>query len=204
MTQLCTLPEKIFEPYNIENFVETGCWIGEGIKYASRLGIRNIFSCDIDEHAVLVSRQVVPDSHIYHADSKEFLRTVLPTLRGITMFWLDAHFPNEPWSQGFIDSAAQQLDLPEKKKIDIHEDYEFPLFDEIALIKELKYNYTQDIFFCDDVRVFYDEQNPMFQPETPREHRMYNRWKEFTNVLSKTHRLEVIMIGEGVAMWVPK
>jgi hypothetical protein len=207
MTLLSTISTPVAElvqAHQIQNFVETGCWIGTGLIEARKSGIKNLYSCDIDRRAARISKAKAPDATIWHSTSIDFLNGILPEVKGVTMFWLDAHFPEDFWCKHHIDEEAKFLDPANDWRLEVSEADRFPLFHEIMLIKKLKEDYEKDVILCDDIHVFQDEENEYRNPDVPEGYKQHGGWRTFKWLLSDTHDMSVLEYGEKVAVWTPK
>jgi hypothetical protein len=179
--------QKYREDYELQSFVETGCWQGAGIRQAYDTGFHKAYSCDIKENFVEMCNTLFPYAHIEHSESLDFLTRILPTISEKTLFWLDAHFP---------DIYGHD---------DFDEKFRLPLLDEIELIKQLKPNYAQDVIICDDIRTFRSDKNPTHNfGELPDKHVMDVDWDEFVGILSDTHDYTLITEYDGVMIFYPK
>ena len=173
--------------HNLETFVETGCYQGDGINFARFSGYNDIYSCDIGEHFVNQCRDLYPYAKIQNSDSITFLTELLPTLESKTLFWLDSHFPS---LYGTDDTA-------EEKRL--------PLIDEIKLIKELKPSYIHDVIVCDDMRNFKSSDNPRYrQGELEPQFELEVDWYGFIALLSDTHNQYLMQEHDGVMIFTPK
>jgi hypothetical protein len=188
MTWLSNLPLLNYrQTYDLNNFVETGCYEGKGIRCAFGTGYEKVHSCDIGEKYVTMCQSKYPDAQIVHSESMQFLKELLPTLKGRTLFWLDAHFP-EMYGE---DNDAEELKIP--------------LIPEIELIKKYKKSYKNDVILCDDMRTFRSPDNPRYRPgEIADNLYMDVDWNAFKNILSKTHDAELINDFDGVMVFTPK
>lgn len=177
--------DQLKNQFETTSFVETGCWTGDALDYAQKLGFTKIFSCDINLNCVNNCLARVPQATIHHSDSLTFLENILPTLTEKTAFWLDAHFPGH---YGLPDSDRTL----------------FPLVEELELIKRHKQNYMHDVIIFDDVRVLAAENNPMHDPWLPEYYKMTATVTEITGMFSDTHNYTIVPIKEGVLVMVPK
>lgn len=172
--------------YNLNNMVETGCWHGDGLTYANLIGIQNLFSCDINESYVLESRSRIPSAVVHHQESIEFLKNILPTVVGPTLFWLDAHYP-------VYYGLEQENEITK-----------FPLVEELKLVRELKANYEKDVIICDDLRVLSAENNPYHMPNLGSDFLVDYSIQELTDVLADTHKFYTMQADTGNLIFVPK
>lgn len=125
------------------NFVETGCYRGDGLRVGSRYS-RFMYSCDITKQYVDRCSAMFPNAVIKCIDSFGFLMGLLHDLSGRTFFWLDAHYPNQ-YNKMVMDTEANR----------------YPLLSELHIIRSLKSNYHLDTIVCDDLRVLQSDDNPV-------------------------------------------
>lgn len=178
---------KYKDNFNLNTFIETGCWQGDGIGHAGSIGFEQIYSCDIGIQYVEDCRHKYPNAHIEHCESMQFLKNLLPTVDRPTLFWLDAHFPEY---YGTNES---------------NEDYFIPLIPEIEIIKSFKPNYKNDVIVCDDIRNFRSDKNPRYIPgEVEDKYYIDIDWDMFVNILKDTHDHEYLLKTDGVMVFYPK
>jgi len=173
--------------YNLNNFVETGVYLGASVQIAYDSSFTSVYSCDIDNNHVSNARNRFPHANIFSGDSITFLKDVLPKLTGKTLFWLDAHFP-EFYNFAYDDPT-----------------WKMPLFTELELIKEHKADYAYDVIMCDDMRVMRNEKNPKYVPGELEEYLYIDMdWDAFVNQFSDTHDYQLLMPDSGAIIWTPK
>lgn len=173
--------------FDLQDFVETGCYLGNGIQCATDNNFTNIHSCDINQIYVTDCKTKFTHANIIHSESLAFLKELLPTLNNRTLFWLDAHFPDY---YGTNDKT---------------EEFRIPLITEMELIKQLKPDYSKDVFICDDMRTFRSPLNSRYI-EGEIEERFYIDvdWNYFTGIFTNTHEYELINALDGVMIFHPK
>ena len=171
--------------YSLTQFVETGCYMGEGLSYAQQIGYSNLYSCDIDNSRVLDCQSRFPDAVILHQESVGFLEQVLPQVHGATMFWLDAHYPAD---YGQVESAETK----------------FPVIEEILRIKKYKANYQRDVIIIDDIRVLNSEDNPLINASIGEYYMIELSVQQLADLLSDTHRHYLARTDTGNLIFVPK
>jgi len=191
MTEFCKTPAKQYKDrFQLTNFVETGCYRGEGIAHATLIGFekQKIYSCDIRKEAVDECLSLFPESNIIVGDSISFLTRLLPTLSGKTFFWLDAHFPAH---------------YGVKSETEIEK---MPMFEEVQLIKNSKKDYANDVIFCDDMHVIKDRNNPHYRSayQFDEYFDVTADWITYTKILSDTHSFSSLQIGECIGIFYPK
>jgi len=132
----------LHKQFSFTTMIETGCFKGDSIEYASRFKfLKSIYSCDIEptyvEHCL---NRFGSDSRIsiQQQDSHEFLETILPKLfqENSILFWLDAHFHK---------LAA----FPE------YNDTDYPLVKELEIIQRHR-STNNDVIVIDDVYTYVD------------------------------------------------
>lgn len=171
------------------NFVETGCYLGNGVQWALDSGFKAVHSCDVVQYHVQACRGKFAGRavQIHFAESVAFLEDVLPRLKGPTLFFLDAHFPN------YYRQLLQQ-------KAERHREY--PLYDECLLIRTLKPDHANDLIICDDV-----DSVPGF-PGTLRGDRLPYQapfsYSDLVGLFDATHIPLVPFREEAVVTFVPK
>lgn len=148
MTELAQIREieTLCSRYGLRTFVETGCYKGDGIETAKRLGLRDIWSCDIGQTWVDQCRQRHEGAHIVHGLSTEALPEMCQGANGPTLFFLDAHLPEMYGTQG------------------LSEDHKMPVVDELKLIRRHKKGYADDVIIVDDTRIIKSDDNPRWTP----------------------------------------
>jgi hypothetical protein len=190
MTELYATPaQKLKEAHTLEAFVETGCYRGAGLQYAKQIGFAEdkLYSCDIDPNAATNCLRSMPSATILPIESISFLKNILPKNQLPTLFWLDAHYPS---LYGITDETEIE---------------KMPVFEEIAVIKQLKKNYQNDVIVCDDLRVLADSRNPRYSPgEIPAYYYIDGAWDNLVSILADTHNLTIDLVGEGLAIFTPK
>lgn len=170
---------RLVAEHGIVNLVETGTGpSSSGLQAAAELGLRG-YSCDVFAPCVNDARGRFPHwaENIFHANSMDFLREVLPYIGEPTFFWLDGHCPTDP----------ECIDGPD-----------FPPFEELQLIKALKHNYRCDVMWLDDMSMVTAPDNPIGVPwdvslaGRPWHGNAEHSWAEYLALLSDTHTAEVV------------
>ena len=132
------------EKFNCSNFIETGAGQGDGIAYASQIPFSKIISIEICQSQVEhLSKRFSADSRIsvLHGNGPDVLDTLLPSIRGNTFFWLDAHFP--------------ESECGDRVPYDYEKDLEkgLPLENELMTILKHRRGF-RDVIICDDLRIY--------------------------------------------------
>ena len=189
MTEFYATPAKDFKIlYNLINFVETGCYRGDGLQHAIDIGFMEseLNSCDIRQEAVDSCLKRFPTSNLFTGDSLDFMHQLLPTLHGPTLFWLDAHYPEH-----YGVKSASDLQ-------------KMPMFEEINIIKKLKSNFKDDVIICDDLHVIMDANNPHCNKQLEDYFKINTSWVDFTTMLSDTHDFISLKTSESIGIFYPK
>jgi hypothetical protein len=181
--------KQVFEGKGIINFIETGCYLGEGLD-AAQGHFSNYYSCDISLKYFEHCRRRFPSVKLSYSTSDWFLLRLLYTLYEPSLFWLDAHYPAQ-YDKSVIES----------------EEIRFPLLDELYLIKRFKHFYEYDIIICDDLRVVQSDDNPVrgnVGDNNLKERHFVNdvKFKEYTDVLAGTH--VPCIVGADSLLFMPK
>lgn len=189
MTSLCASGLRIQElknRYQLDTIVETGCWHGHGLEFSQQIGIQNLYSCDINQTYVDECTKKFPQAVIRHQDSISFLKEVLPSVNGKTLFWLDAHYP--------VYYGLEEENSSTK----------FPLVEELLLVKSLKKNFQQDVIVCDDLRVLLPDNNPYYNPGVGDQFMVNIRVQDLIDVFSSTHDYYLVSEDTGNLIFIPK
>ena len=86
---------ELFKRYANPVFVETGTYLGEGVKFALAAGFQTIRSVELSDklYADNVRRFAEqPSVKIYHGSSEEQLWNMMEGIRQPMTLWLDAHY----------------------------------------------------------------------------------------------------------------
>jgi hypothetical protein len=142
--QKCKNISWIKDKFNQNTFVETGCFQGSSLEYAFNLGYEKVYSCDVNLNLVNHCKQRFKDKDvsIYHLDSSDFLKEIMPLLpTQSVLFFLDAHLCG--WYSGgpMTTDFAHDVNFPLEKELDI-------IFNKRAEF--------DDIIVCDDLRMYED------------------------------------------------
>lgn len=173
---------RYVETYGLRSFIETGCYAGDGLRFADRCALE-LFSCDLNSGYVERCRGLFPNAHLYNTDSSTFLRGVCPQIGTPSLFWLDAHFPrhhgreSERW---------------------------WPLFADLQTVKELKPQVERDVILCDDILVIGGEDNPRYRPGECEHIDTRHALPDYVAIFSDTHHVDLINEETGVLAFLPK
>ena len=162
--------QKILMHFPIENFVETGTYVGDTAFWASRY-FKNVFTIEksppLWEKARNKYRDVQNINFLF-GDSGEILRKIKPQLNTPAMFWLDAH-----WSGGMTYGEG----------------------DECALLRELEaiIDIDQNNFILiDDARLF------LLPPPRPHSATDWPNIGQITGMFGKTDRYYTVVIDDVI------
>jgi hypothetical protein len=121
--------------FSIPNiFVETGTYLGHGIKYI-RNDFREVHSIELND--TLYNNSVInfkndPYIYLYHADSPDILNKLIKISEPV-VFHLDAYYYNESTSFGKIEDKGS------------------PILRELSIIGKRNY---MDIIFINDIKIY--------------------------------------------------
>jgi len=137
---------NVLDFYNIENFVETGTGIGEVVRSIYQI------NKDINIHSIEIVKEIyqrnkdelsnLKNVNLHLGRSSDVLPEIVPSLKGNTLFWLDAHFPGADF--GLAKYGDEKDD-----------DKRLPLKSELEIIVRSK-DVTNDVFVVDDLRIYED------------------------------------------------
>jgi hypothetical protein len=137
---------NVLDFYNIENFVETGTGIGEVVRSIYQI------NKDINIHSIEIVKEIyqrnkdelsnLKNVNLHLGRSSDVLLEIVPSLKGNTLFWLDAHFPGADF--GLAKYGDEKDD-----------DKRLPLKSELEIIVRSK-DVTNDVFVVDDLRIYED------------------------------------------------
>jgi len=91
--------DKVFAKYPNKYFVETGCYIGDGIQSAINAGFDNIISIEISPKFSTLCEVLFKNNEnvkIIRGDSSIILSDVISSIKEPITFWLDAHLVYDP------------------------------------------------------------------------------------------------------------
>ncbi len=86
--------KKLIEEHKIKNIVETGTFMGDTTKEFSKM-VNNVYTIESNNDFYLSSKKNLNDCaniKMFLGSSPDVLREILPTLKGHTLFFLDAHW----------------------------------------------------------------------------------------------------------------
>jgi len=132
--------------YNLEYFVETGTFKGDGVEYALRYDFKEINSIEIDKDLWEECRKKFLNNKqvkIWRGNSGKVMTFVAVELYKNTLFFLDAHFEG-------ADLGKKEYSLGENP------DESLPLIKELEVIKSRVGKYG-DVVIIDDLRLFTDQ-----------------------------------------------
>lgn len=186
--------ESDIQEFDISNLIETGTGLGDSVSFALSNGfsMKNVYSFEIYEDIAKRARDRFvgyPNCKIIGKDSYTGLSELIPTLKGNSIFFLDAHFPGADF--GYTKYSDQ-----------IDHDIKLPLQKELELICSLK-DTSKDIFLIDDLRI-YEEAN-FEMGNWPKENGAVHTGIQFIlDLLHKTHNIEKHYFYSGFITILPK
>lgn len=113
-------------------FVETGCFVGEGIQLALKSGFEAVYSIEIFEkfyNHCQIAFANNPKVNVVLGDSSKDLYDLIQYIDEPITFWLDGHFSGEGTGRGEV---------------------EFPLIEELEQIKQ--HHIKNHVLYIDDIR----------------------------------------------------
>lgn len=133
--------EEYRKTYNPVYFIETGTFLGDTTEFFKNK-FQKIYSIELSEDLYTkAKKRFASHSHvqIVHGDSGKLFHTLLPTLEGTALFWLDGHYSSEFYiGDEFIKTAKGEKDTP--------------VMEELKAV--CKYCLGRQIILIDDARLF--------------------------------------------------
>ena len=136
---------RIIKEYKTLNMFETGTFWGDGVAYALEFPFQKVISVEIiPEIAAKATQRFMSEQkvQVIESDSVSALESTLPSLKGNTVFWLDAHFPGA--DAEMVDHASGEDEL-----------FRLPLMKELEVISLHRKNFN-DVLILDDLRIYED------------------------------------------------
>lgn len=137
----CVSINEIKTKYDLNVFVETGCFQGNTLRYMTGYNFERMYSCDIDKEMIDRCSNISPNLELFLGTSVEFLKQLLPTLTADRiLFFLDAHLPEHDKNSGTVILESE---------------HNFPLREELEIINKYRKD-KNDVIVCDDLRIYED------------------------------------------------
>jgi hypothetical protein len=118
-----TAKQGFFRKYPNRVFVETGSFIGGGVKEALASGFNEIYSIELSDelHRICVgSFRAFPNVHFIHGDSRFVLEGLISKINEQITFWLDAHISGGITVGEDLPPLMEELDIIRKHHIKMH------------------------------------------------------------------------------------
>lgn len=116
-------PKIGFEPYKNYYFVETGTYLGRGIRFALRAQFPQIYSIEINPEFVQSAQQIFKpyqQVHVIQGDSGIDLFNVIQDLDKPITFWLDGHRGTPDTNGGKNTPLLEELEQIKQHHIKNH------------------------------------------------------------------------------------
>jgi len=186
--------KTLVDKYQLQYFIETGTWTGEGVWFAAQFDFLELHSIELMKSyydACCAKFQPYPKIKIYHGMSVTMLTEILTKQEiGRTLFWLDAHLPNF-YDKNFDTNYNENPTLL------------IPLEEELKIIVNNK-SVANDVFIIDDLRIYEtgDFQSGNWLDVINSGH---NTGIDFiVNLLGETHTIQKFYEHEGYIVCLPK
>ncbi len=95
--------QQIIDVFNVDTFVETGTYTGDTALHAAKF-FKDVHTIELHKKMYKQAKkrfQRHENIHIYHGDSSETLKHILPSMTGNIILWLDAHYSGENTAMSF-------------------------------------------------------------------------------------------------------
>lgn len=137
----CLSLNSLITDRKLNVFVETGCFMGNTLRYVNNYNFQRMFSCDIDLEMINYCRGISKRLELFHGNSLDFLKEILPKIDDYNvLFYLDAHLPEHDKNNG---------------NVLLESELNFPLEEELKLIYKYRSG-RKDAIICDDLRIYED------------------------------------------------
>lgn len=125
--------------YLTKNFIETGTYIGDGVRKAIDTGFKNIYSIELDTRRFnhnVKQFQNYQNVHIIHGNSGIELPKLLDKINEKSTFWIDAHFCGEEIGVGKGKAELADKWTPIKEELEAIKNHHIK--DHILLIDDFR------------------------------------------------------------------
>ena len=142
--------------YDIENLIETGTYIGQTTKFASKI-FTKVVSIEIFEPLFKFNKKLFNKSKnvdILFGDSKDLLSKAIKMLDGSILFWLDGHY------SGSGTGLGNKICPINEEILNIKENINFNKNSMIIIDDRRLFNGTDDYPLIDEFKSFVDEHLP--------------------------------------------
>lgn len=183
--------QSLIDSFDIEVFVETGTYRGDGLNHASAFNFKKLFSVELmDEFYQQSLNRFLNDTRItiLKDNSIDGLDKITNGMKENCLFWLDAHLPD------FYDKKYGNDYMGQKKLF-------IPLEDELKIIKNNK-NIENDVFIIDDIRIYVDD-NYQSGNWNDSDATKLNGINFIYDILGKTHEFQKDLRHEGYLICTP-
>lgn len=142
--------------YDIENLIETGTYIGQTTKFASKI-FTKVVSIEIYEPLFKFNKKLFNKSKnvdILFGDSMDLLSKAIKMLDGSILFWLDGHY------SGSGTGLGDKICPINEEILNIKENINFNKNSIIVIDDRRLFNGTDDYPLIDEFKSFVDEHLP--------------------------------------------
>lgn len=177
--------------YGLKNYIETGTGIGECLSFAMEFPFEQIHSIEIYEQIYNDAKEKFSSENLtlHNGNSYEKLPEILKSVKGGTLFFLDAHFPGVDFH---FESFGSETD----------KDKSLPLEQELITIKA-NFDTSESVFVIDDLRIY--EDGPYTGGNWSDRHKYGGDGIEFIyNLFGNTHEITKDFNDQGYIVITPK
>jgi len=153
-----------FRPYINPVFIETGSYIGDGIRAALGAGFPQIISIEVNDFFYQICKNAFVEStnvELCFGDSIKVLSRVLENINERCTFWLDGHYMSDPHTLGGVMPVPLMEEL---KIIAVHPIKNHTiLIDDIRLLRDHDAEWKDLPYSVCDVEKFIYAINPDYK-----------------------------------------
>lgn len=117
-------PNSLFKKYPNPIFIETGSYIGDGIRQALKAGFKNVYSIELSPELYEYCRNLFRTNRevkLYQGDSGSVLPVLLQEISRPATFWLDGHYSEGNTAKGMTNTPIlAELDAIRNHPIKTH------------------------------------------------------------------------------------
>lgn len=153
--------KREFESFINPVFIETGSYVGDGIKAALRCGFPKVISIELSAKYYEGCKERFKDNsnvHLYHGNSVDLLEGILSKIKTPCTFWLDAHYCGDTTGNKGVP-LMEELEIIAQHPIKTHT----ILIDDMRLIKEKEAEWVDFPYGIRDIEQFINSINPKYK-----------------------------------------
>jgi hypothetical protein len=149
------LTPELLRKYKNDYFVETGTYLGDGVRAALAAGFSQIASIEIAAELFRINREAFRENknvRLSLGNSEAILLKVIRRIKKPITFWLDAHYSGGITGKGMSNSSVmKELEIIGRHPIKTH----------TILIDDIRH-FGKNYLFHDDLKALTEEERKVF------------------------------------------